>query len=259
MRERHTPVRAAVLLLGALSLTLGCGDGATAKQPPEQSIETAESVSRSATIPAPFNTTPTNDDTDETSIALNARIFGAGPTGVILAHGRPADQTSWFPFATKLAAAGGFTVMTFDFRGYGDSTGDKAFDRSDTDLMAAYDYMRQTLGVSRIFLVGASTAGTAAFVVAARVPVAGVISISSPAQFESLDALGAVSQINAPKLFITSKGDVPAERSERDLLDAASEPKDEQVYEGNANGTDLFAGPHADELDQRLLEFLEHS
>ncbi len=259
MQGRRTPVGTAMLLFGAVTLTLACGDGSTVKKPPEQSIQTAESVSRASTIPAPFNTTPTNDDTDDTPIALDARIFGSGPTGVILAHERPADQTSWFPFATKLAASGGFTVMTFDFRGYGDSTGDKAFDRLDTDLMAAYDYMRHTLGVSKIFLVGASTAGTASLVVAARVPVAGVISISSPAQFQTLDALDAVSQISAPKLFITSKDDVPAERSERDMLDAASEPKDAQVYDGDANGTDLFAGPHGAELEQRLLEFLEGS
>ena len=179
------------------------------------------------------------------------------PTGVILAHERPADQTSWYPFATRLAAAGAFTIMTFDFRGYGDSTGDKDFDRVDTDLAAAYAYMRDTLHIDRIFLVGASIGGTASLVVAARTRVAGVVSISSFAQFQTMDALSSVGQILAPKLFVTSQDDVPAHSSERDLLAASVEPKDEQVYDGNAHGTDLLSGPHAEELEQLLVAFLK--
>ena len=77
-----------------------------------------------------------------------------------------------------------------------------------------------------------------------------------------IDAEGverAFHELGVNYFFITSKDDVPAERSERDMVDAASEPKDEQVYDGDANGTDLFAGPHAAELEQRLIEFLERA
>jgi pimeloyl-ACP methyl ester carboxylesterase len=251
-------LRGALTLLAAVALAAGiaCGDGTTAAKPSPAAIETAESASRPATIDAPISTTPEKGDDDETPIALDARIFGAGPTGVILAHERPADQTSWFPFAQKLAASGGFTVMTFDFRGYGDSTGEKTFDRIDTDLAAAYAYMHDTLHLSKIFLVGASMGGTASLLVASRVPVAGVVSISSPAQFELLDALATVGEIKAAKLFITSKDDVPAERSQHDLLEAAVEPKDAEVYDGDAHGTDLFAGPHEAEIERRVTAFL---
>jgi pimeloyl-ACP methyl ester carboxylesterase len=242
------------VLATALPL-LGCGDASSPKPPPD-TIETAKAASRPASIEAPFSATPEKGGNPQGAITLDARVFGSGATGVILAHMRPADQTAWFPFATKLAGTGQFTVLTFDFRGFGASTGDKAFDQLDTDLAAAYDYMRNTLKLDRIFLVGASMGGTASLVLGARKTVAGVVSISSPAQFETLDALAAEPEIVVPQLFVTSEDDVPAQRSQEELVEAAGRPVDQQVYDGNAHGTDLPEGPHAAELEQRLIDFL---
>lgn len=243
-----------IALLAAL-LTAACADDTVAK-PPADAIQTAESVSREVHISGAFSSTPVDGDIDRTPVSLDAHVFGSGPTGVILAHMRPADQTSWFPFATRLARSGDFTVLTFDFRGFGASAGDKAFDRMDTDLASAYTYMRDTLHISKVFLVGASIGGTASLVVGARVPVAGVVSISSPAQFENMDALAATSRIAAPKLFIASMDDVSAQRSLDALVTVAGDATDQQVYEGDAHGTDLLEGPHASELEQRLIAFL---
>ena len=81
-------------------------------------------------------------------VAFLARV----PTGVILAHMRPADQTAWYPFALKLAATGKFTVLTFDFRGFGDSGGEKDFDLLDADLAAAYAYMTDDLKIAEDLL-----------------------------------------------------------------------------------------------------------
>jgi pimeloyl-ACP methyl ester carboxylesterase len=247
---------AAVGVLGLLFIVLAaCGD-ARSEPPPPEAVATAESVARNVTFDAQYSTTPEEGDDDEDPIVLDGRVFGDGPTGVILAHMRPADQTSWFPFATELARTGDFTVLTFDFRGYGESTGDKQFDRVDADLEAALAYMRETLEVDRIFLVGASMGGTASLVVAARENVAGVVSISSPAQFPPLDALETMAEVRAPKLFITAEDDVPAVRSLEDLWEVAPAPKDQHVYEGDEHGTDLFAGMHAADLEQRLIAFL---
>lgn len=239
-----------VLLLAA------CGE-TTHSTPAPEAIATAESASTEITIAAPFSTTPVADDDDRGEpIVLHGRVFGSGPTGVILAHMRPADQTSWFPFATLLAATGRFTVLTFDFRGFGDSTGEKEFDRLDTDLAAAYRYMAEQIGATKIFLVGASMGGTASLAVGGRLGAAGIVSISSPAQFQSLDALGAVGAIAAPKLFVASEDDVPAARSEEQFWAGALDPKEQEIYEGDAHGTNLFEGPHRAELEQRLIDFL---
>jgi alpha/beta hydrolase fold len=246
-----------IALLAAL-FAVACAEDTGAK-PSADAIETADSASREIHITSASDTTPGNDDSSGTPVSLDAHVFGSGPTGVILAHMRPADQTSWFPFASRLARSGDFTVLTFDFRGFGASGGDKAFDRMDTDLASAYAYMRDTLRIRKVFLVGASIGGTASLVVAARVPVAGVVSISSPAEFENMDALDATRRIAAPMLFIASKDDVSALRSLDELVGAALGPKDQQVYDGNAYGTDLLEGPHASELAQRLIDFLSRN
>ncbi len=237
-------------------LAVACGDGATTHEPSPEVVATAEAVSHTVAISAHFSTTPVSGDEDEDPIVLDARVFGDGDTGVILAHMRPADQSSWFPFATELAASGEFTVLTFDFRGYGQSTGEQNFDRVDTDLEAAYEYMRATVGVERVFLVGASMGGTAALVVASRISVEGVVSISSPAQFPPLDALESVDDIAEPKLFITARDDVPAFRSQEEFWELASEPKQQQIYEGDAHGTALLDSTAAGALKAKIIEFL---
>jgi pimeloyl-ACP methyl ester carboxylesterase len=205
---------------------------------------------------APISTTPVSGDEKKDPVVLDARVFGRGRTGVILAHMRPADQSSWFPFATELAGTGSFTVLTFDFRGYGKSTGEQNFDRIDTDLTAAYHYMRDSLDVDRIFLVGASMGGTASLIVAARETVAGVISISSPSVFPPLDVRETIADITAPKLFITAKDDVPAFRSQEEMWELAGEPKQQQIYEGSAHGTELFDSPAAASLRAQIIAFL---
>jgi pimeloyl-ACP methyl ester carboxylesterase len=244
-----------VLALSGGVLFGGCAADTIAK-PPTSVVETAEAVSRDVRIASPYSTTPESGDDERTPVSLDGRVFGDGDVGVILVHMRPVDQTAWFPLAAELARTGAFTVLTFDLRGYGASTGDKAFDRADTDLTAAYDYMRNTLHISRVFLVGASIGGTAALLVAARVPVAGVVSVSSLAQFEEMDALAVMPDIAVPKLFVASEDDVPARRSLDDLVAAASVPKEQEVYEGDAHGTDILDGPHGAELGDRIIEFL---
>jgi pimeloyl-ACP methyl ester carboxylesterase len=236
-------------------LSFGCGE-ATKSTPSPEAIETAESVARDVTFEAPASSTPEAGDEEEDPVVLDGRVFGSGPAGVILAHMRPADQTSWFPFATELAKSGRFTILTFDFRGFGKSTGDKEFDKVDTDLTAAYKYMRDELGIGKIFLVGASMGGTASLVVSAQLPVAGVISISSQAEFQELNALEAAPSISAPKLFVTSEDDVPAQRSLEELWAVARAPKSQQIYEGNEHGTDLLLGDNGPAVSERLTQFL---
>lgn len=250
----HHPLLSLVFLVSLSA----CGDGTTTAEPSPAAVDTAEAVARDVKIPAGYSTTPVPDDAErEEPIVLDGRVFGSGETGVILVHMRPSDQTAWFPYATKLAATGEYTVLTFDFRGYGESTGEKEFDRLDTDLEAALDYMRDTLGAQKVFLVGASMGGTASLLLAERDPVAGVVSISSPATYQEIDAVAGVDQIRAPKLFIASEDDTPARLSLEELWPAAIAPKDQALFEGNAHGTDLFASPVAAEFEQRLTDFLE--
>ena len=133
-------------------------------KPPPAVVATADAISREVQHRRRRAATPS-----AASVRLNGHVFGSGATGIVLAHMRLADQTAWYPVRRSCSpTTGRFTVLTFDFRGFGESPGDKEFDHLDTDLAAALGYMRTTLGVDKIFLVGASTGGTASLVVGAR-------------------------------------------------------------------------------------------
>lgn len=242
-----------VLLVLAIAAS-ACGGSVTSEPSPEV-VATAEAEARAVIITAAASITPTAEEPED-PVTLSGRVFGSGEVGVILSHMRLDDQTAWYPFAQKLADTGEFTVLTFDFRGFGESTGDKQFDRIDADLTAAYEYMRDELGIDKVFLVGSSMGGTASLVVAASVAVAGVVSISAPGQFPPIDAELTVAAIDAPKLFITSEDDVPQARTQETLWALAREPKQQYVYEGDAHGTALFEGPHGPDLERRIVDFL---
>lgn len=259
MRRRRSNAASIARTLIAVALiacaAVACGEPDETVPPPDV-VATAETGATPVTFTALASTTPIPGDEDTDPVTIDGRLFGAGPTAVILAHMRPADQTSWYPYARTLAATGEFTVLTFDFRGYGDSTGAKEFDRIDADVQAAYDFMHDTRGFAKVFLVGASMGGTASLVVGERVTMAGIITISAPSDFRYLDAVAPVASIEAPKLFILSEDDVPAMASHEKLWAAAPEPRDQQIYPGKAHGTELFDGPDGAAFEMRMTEFL---
>ena len=190
-------------------------------------------------------------------IRLKGYLFGSGKTGVILTHMFPTDQKSWFEFAKKLANEG-YTAMTFDFRGYGESGGSKEISQIDRDLEGAYLYLKPK--AQKIFLVGASMGGTASVRVASRQPVAGVVCISGPVSFRGLDAQDAIGEIKAPSLFIATEEDGGGRFSvsARDLHQKAQGKKDLLILSGSAHGTFLFQSPHKEQVEKKILEFLKN-
>ncbi len=189
-------------------------------------------------------------------VQLKGYVFGSGRTGVILAHMYPTDQKSWFEFAKYLAARG-YKAMTFDFRGYGSSSGSKEISKIDKDLEGAYLYLAPT--VEKLFLIGASMGGTASLMVASRRPVAGVVCISGPVSFRGLDALQGIEKVTAPCLFIAAEEDPGhAASSARTLYERTRGKKDLLIVTGAAHGTFLFDGPHKEAVATRILEFLKN-
>ncbi len=186
-------------------------------------------------------------------ILISGRLFGAGKTGVVLGHMYPENQESWWPFA-RLLAGKGYAALALDFRGYGESSGTKEIAKIDLDMDAAYEFLKPK--VQRIVLVGASMGGTAALKVAARKPVAGVISLSGPDAFRGLDATADVGKIAAPKLFIASIDDSYAARSVAKFMTMAKDPKEQKIFRGSGHGTYIFGTEHDKELTDLLLGFL---
>jgi len=238
-------MRRALFLIAILGLILAACGGGKEEAPATPTV----SGSPAATVSSQAVSFQTAD-----GVTIGGHLFGDGKKLVILCHMRPSDQTSWYGFANELAKAG-YSALTFDFRGYGESTGRKDLPHIDRDIEAAIEEMRSE-GYEPIYLVGASMGGTASLIAAAQMEVAGVVAISAPADFEGLDAEKVVDQVSERKLFIASKGDSSAMTSLERLFERAPEPKEEKVFEGSEHGTNLLEGGHAAEAKAAIMAFL---
>lgn len=192
----------------------------------------------------------------EDNIELNGNIFGSGNKWVILSHMFPTDQTSWFEFA-EILKEDGYIILTYDFRGYGKSGGSKDVSKLDIDLAAALAYIKQ-YDPELIYLMGASMGGTASLVLASEERIDGVISFSSPDEFEGISAISVIGDIVAGKLFIASQGDEDAARSATEMYEKSMEPKQLEILEGDSHGTFIFEEEpeNAEKLKEIVLFFL---
>ncbi|MFQ5968111.1 MAG: alpha/beta hydrolase [Acidimicrobiia bacterium] len=261
--------RSSVVLV-TLLLAQACGQGATpttttpAALPPPADATT---VAPAPTTVPPVETTEVSPTTTVAAVAqrdvtfvtsddftLEGTVFDGGPDWVILAHMFPSTQTGWFGFARN-AARDGFTALTFNFRGYGNSDGPKEPFRVDVDVVAAIDFA-ESQGAQRVWLIGASMGGAGSLAAAPdRTSVVGVATLSAPTGWMGTDALGAVPQITVPKLFIAAEGDGGFAASVSEFVAASAEPVDSKMFTGSRHGTELFA-EHGEELTALLLDFL---
>tara|TARA_Y100000739_G_C20365070_1_gene354016 strand:+ start:156 stop:632 length:477 start_codon:yes stop_codon:yes gene_type:complete len=143
--------------------------------------------------------------------------------------------------------------MTFDFRGYGKSTGTRDT-RMDRDLEAAVAYVRAK-GAKQVILIGASMGGTAAIEIAAEIDVQGVAALSPPTSFGRINALGAVSSMLIPLLLIVAENDPPFTSSAREIETAAAATQFLELP-GQEHGTNLYSA-HIDQVSGILLTFID--
>ncbi len=278
-----------IILVLALSLT-ACGSQASETQIESSPQQTSNDVASTSlpskpilpsvtpTLPpqtstattAPTSTIPPSatpevrvelvNFTTSDNIKLAGTLFGEGGLAVILAHmGMPdVDQQSWQPFARSLAARG-FTVLTFDFRGRGESTGFLEYNKLPYDMDAAIQYLNER-GFSRIVCVGASMGGTACMRAAldhdlvALGVIASVLSNGKPNEVSTNE----VRQLNLPKIFVYGMNDFPAVVMDMKIIsEFATEPKILQVYPTSAHGTNIFATEYGSQFSELLTNFLE--
>ena len=111
--------------------------------------------------------------------------------GLVLCHGFPAGPRgatssgeSYPELADRLAEETGWSVLTFNFRGTGDSEGDFSLGGWLADLRAAVSHLRQQDGVDGVWVAGFGTGGSIALCGAAEDPaIAGVAAFAAPADF----------------------------------------------------------------------------
>ena len=163
-------------LLLILSL-LGCL-GLAACSSPQPQPPTTEPVSDSApteeapaaTVEAP-TTAPTPEEpfpgdgpwsvtfVTEDGLTLHGTVFGKGAAGIVLAPMYIGGPDAWFPFAQMLSE-NGYRVLTFDYRGYGESEGSRDVTQAAVDVTAAVDFLKAN-DVSPMVIIGAGIGGSA--------------------------------------------------------------------------------------------------
>lgn len=99
---------------------------------------------------------------------------------ILVSHGNAADLGDYYYFL-KMLQRRGYSVFSYDYQGYGTSTGYPSEKHVYADITAAYDYMVKKLKISpkRIVLYGDSLGAAVTLDLAARKPVAGLI-VKSP-------------------------------------------------------------------------------
>jgi len=240
--------RLAVLLLGAGLVLAGCGGGgggtggpgSGASAPTTTAAATAKSCLEGGEQAFSF---PAADG------PTTGVVLGQGRTGVVLGHQAGSDLCEWLPQARRLAKQG-HQVLAFDF-GPDASIG--------KDMVAAAAELRRR-GADRLVLVGSSMGGTAAIEAAAEItpPVAGVVSLSGPEEYQGADAGAAAPRLRVPVLFIVAEEDPPFGDAARALYKAdPGHHKQLVILQGGGHGTSLVEfGDHAPRVRKLLDQFL---
>jgi pimeloyl-ACP methyl ester carboxylesterase len=192
---------------------------------------------------------------------------------VVLAHGfsELTGQDDWDSFQPVLVDEG-YTVLTFNFRGFCSSDGCsgevKELEDNWRDVVAAIDFL-EGRAVEEVFLVGGSMGGIAVLRAAQQpdVDVAGVVSLSTP-QFpskyyinepEANDATPArLRAIDEPKLFVAGSGDAQLAGGEivkfadeaTTMYEAAAEPKDLLIVDSDAHSHELVTVAEEDVVEE---------
>jgi pimeloyl-ACP methyl ester carboxylesterase len=248
------------LLIGVVLLATACagsGNGSGSDQAPTTPATTTGATAKpclqgtGAAAAFHFTTSAGAD--------LVGVVVGSGPTGLVVGHELGSDLCEWLPQAQALARQG-YRVLAFDFEGFGDSTTGSGPDaRLDTDMVAAASQLHRR-GADRIILIGSSMGGTAALAAATRIrpPVAGVVSLSGPAEFQGIDAAVAVRRLRVPVLFVAAADDPGYVDDARTMYQKAKvADKRLLVASGNAHGTMLLtSGDDAAKVRAALGRFL---
>jgi pimeloyl-ACP methyl ester carboxylesterase len=204
--------------------------------------------------------------TSSDGVQLAGRLFGnahEARSGVVFSHMLPADQSSWFDFAKRIADQG-YLALTFNLRGYcpggdaGCSTGEKDASAAGVDLAAAVAFLRSE-GAETIALVGASVGGTASLVLAAQEGdgVVAVITLSAPQTIDDLVAgPDVLANVSAAKLFIAGNGDATAPEAAQAFSDESQAPKRLEIVTSDDHGTELLEGNQAEIVRTLILNEL---
>jgi pimeloyl-ACP methyl ester carboxylesterase len=199
--------------------------------------------------------------TTEDGVEIAATIFGEGDIALLMMHmGKGhAAQKSWHPFA-RLAAEQGFTALTLDLRGRGESGGEMHPPKMILDARAGIELLRQR-NFSRFACLGASMGGTTCLRLALDGDLEGAVVISSTQSVGGDNGVSApdLRALTIPKLYIYGVRDAIIPGDMELMFRNSAEPKQLITYDHAAHGTDLLLSVYGDDMRRQLLAFLIES
>lgn len=135
---------------------------------------------------------------------------------VVLSHGLSSCRREWFEFPARLAREG-YAVLAFDYRGHGESDGERGFQsraRASADLAAAIEAGRKSRRVDgdRVALLGHSLGAALALCAAPDLPVRCLIAMAPPWRLRKemsaveFAAYSSLRLVHAPLLWVSKRG-----------------------------------------------------
>lgn len=189
---------------------------------------------------------------------LKASYFSPGRPGpaILLLHQCNMDRHAWDGLAKDLSDAG-FHVLTLDFRGFGDTGGERNAQKWPGDVDTAFAYLVAQNGVdrTRIAAGGASCGVTQSSDLAARNhDVKALMLLSGNASDATKAYIAATPSL--PVFGAASEGDTGAAKGIRDAVGASKNPQSQvKIYSGTEHGVPMF-GKNA-ELEPMIVTWLK--
>jgi fermentation-respiration switch protein FrsA (DUF1100 family) len=172
---------------------------------------------------------------------------------ILFSHGNAEDIGTIEPFIQKLRDLG-FNVLTYDYRGYGLSSGSPSEENAYADIAVAYRYLiiDRSIEPTKVIVHGRSLGGAVAAELAANENVGGLILESTFTSafrvvtrypiipFDKFNTRAKINKVACPVLVIHGTNDltIPIYHA-RELLDSVNGPKYSFFVEG-AGHNDLF-------------------
>ena len=198
---------------------------------------------------------------------------------VILIHMLRRDRTDWKTFAERLQGSDGFTVLSIDIRGHGESISregateplswktmtDKSFNDAVLDVKAAVKFLQQykELATDKVAIVGASIGGNIALNYAVDDKNVKTLILLSPGlEYHGVKTEGAIKKWGKrPAMIVASADDKYSLESSRKLL--GKEPNvinETQIklleYKNAGHGTNMF-GKEEPDLTEEICKWLK--
>ncbi|MGE3960825.1 MAG: alpha/beta fold hydrolase [Dehalococcoidia bacterium] len=193
----------------------------------------------------------------EDGLTLDGNLWDReGDRLVIYLHEFREDQTSWWPHAME-PREDGTSALTFDFRGHGASEGElDDVQGMVLDAVAVVDFAREQ-GFERVMLAGAGMGAAVALVAAVEQPDVTVVGFSTPADFDTLDALAVMELLDGRVQLVATRDDISAADSLRKFRSLGNVDSTEaRLYPGGSHGVAMLEGRAGADIRARFEELL---